>query len=63
LKNELNKHGVTKFLVTDGWKDILGVENTTREDNISALRHFTGVDNVHYMKDGYENLAGAITAQ
>jgi hypothetical protein len=27
------------------------------EDNISSFRQVTGVDNIHFTKDGYENLA------
>ncbi len=30
------------------------------EDEIVSLRHITGVDSVHYSKEGYEQLASAI---
>jgi hypothetical protein len=32
----------------------------SREENVSALRHFTTADGVHFTRDGYENLANAI---
>jgi hypothetical protein len=60
MKGELNRLGVPNFRVTEGWTNILGVKYTSREDNVSALRHFTTADGVHFTRDSYENLANAI---
>ena len=60
LKAELHKQGVTKHWVMEGWRDIVGVENSTRKEDITSLRHVTGSDNVHFTREGYENLASSI---
>jgi hypothetical protein len=60
LKGELNRLGVPNFRVTEGWTSILGAKYPSREENVSALRHLTAADGVHFTRDGYENLANAI---
>jgi hypothetical protein len=60
LKAELAKQGVVKHWVMEGWKDVIGTRGSSREDDLVALRHVSGSDNVHYTRDGYENLAGSI---
>jgi hypothetical protein len=60
LKAELAKQGVVKHWVMEGWKDVIGTQGSSREDDLVALRHVSGSDNVHYTRDGYENLAGSI---
>jgi hypothetical protein len=47
LKRELAKHGVTGHWVMEGWRDLLGVKNANKEEDIVSLRHITAVDNVH----------------
>jgi hypothetical protein len=60
MKGELNRLGVPNFRVTEGWTSIQGVKYPSREENVSALRHLTTADGVHFTRDGYENLANAI---
>jgi hypothetical protein len=62
LKGELARHGVVKHWVMDGWKDLVGVKGQNRDEDMTSLRHVTGTDNVHFTKEGYENLAAAIHA-
>jgi hypothetical protein len=60
LKTEFQKIGVAKHWVMEGWKDLLGGRGMNRKEDIVTLRHITGADNVHYTREGYENLAMAI---
>ncbi len=60
LKGKLAKQGVVKHWVMEGWKDVIGARGSSREDDLVSLRHVSGSDNVHYTRDGYENLAGSI---
>jgi hypothetical protein len=46
----------------DGWKDLIGVKGQNRDEDTTSLRHMTGTDNVHFTREGYENLAAAIHA-
>ncbi len=46
----------------DGWKDLIGVKGQNRDEDVTSLRHVTGTDNVHFTREGYENLAAAIHA-
>jgi hypothetical protein len=62
LKSELGRHGVTKHWVLDGWRDLIGVKGQDRKDSIHSLSQVTAVDNVHFTKEGYENLAHVINS-
>jgi hypothetical protein len=62
LKGELAKQGVVKHWVIDGWKDVLGTRGHSREEDMVSLQHVSGADNVHFTRDGYDNLAAAIHA-
>jgi hypothetical protein len=61
LKGELAKKGVTRLWVMAGWKDLLGVENHSRPEDIVLLRHVTSSDNVHFTRDGYESMVKAVS--
>jgi hypothetical protein len=62
LKSELGRHGVTKHWVLDGWRDLIGVKGQDRKESIHSLSQVTAADNVHFTKEGYENLAHAINS-
>ncbi len=44
-----------------GWKDLLGVENHSRPEDIVSLRHVTGSDNVHFTRGGYKTMVEAVS--
>jgi lysophospholipase L1-like esterase len=46
----------------DGWKDLIGVKSQNRDEDVTSLRHVTSTDNVHFTREGYENLVAAIHA-
>ncbi len=60
LKSELGRHGVTKHWVLEGWRDLIGVKGQDQKESIHSLSQVTAADNVHFTKEGYENLAHAI---
>jgi hypothetical protein len=60
LKGKLGRHGVTKHWVLEGWRDLIGVKGHHRKESIHSLSQVTAADNVHFTKEGYENLAHAI---
>ncbi len=62
LKGELAKQSFVKHWVMDGWKGVIGTRGQSREEDMVLLRHVSGADNVHFTRDGYENLAAAIHA-